>query len=281
MKFKGWTIPGPEVPGGEAPILGSLPSLETLDALCGHFRLYQLKDGHRFSTDDVLTAWYGVLSSPSVARVLDLGSGLGTVALFTAWKLRGARFVTVEAQEESLRLARKSVAYNGCTERFDLRLGDFRDPGALRSDETFDLITGSPPYFPLGSGVLGDHPQKVACRFEIRGTVYDYAATAARHLAPGGVFACVFPVQPEPQEERALQAARESGLTVVRRRDVVLREGDAPLLGLFAMMKAADLPETLKAFPYREPDLVIRSADGRVTSEYLSIKLSMGLPPTG
>ena len=29
---------------------------ETLDAISGHFRLFQLRDGHRFSTDDILTA---------------------------------------------------------------------------------------------------------------------------------------------------------------------------------------------------------------------------------
>jgi hypothetical protein len=29
---------------------------ESLDALSGHFRILQLRRGHRFSTDDVLTA---------------------------------------------------------------------------------------------------------------------------------------------------------------------------------------------------------------------------------
>ena len=65
---------------------------------------------------------------------------------------------------------------------------------------------GSPPYFPVGSGIEGDHPQKVACRFELRGDIADYCAVAVRHLAPGGVFACVFP-QPDGQRERLLEAA--------------------------------------------------------------------------
>jgi len=34
-----------------------VPDDESLDAISGHFRLFQLKRGHRFSTDDVLTAW--------------------------------------------------------------------------------------------------------------------------------------------------------------------------------------------------------------------------------
>src|SRR6266480_4726241 len=103
----------------------------------------------------------------------------------TAWRLPGTRFVTVEAQEESVRLARKSARYNGLTERYEIRHGDFRAPGVIRADEKFDLILGSPPYFPPGSGLEGDHPQKIACRFELRGNIADYCQSAAAHLAPG------------------------------------------------------------------------------------------------
>jgi len=73
--FRGWAKPGPMAPGA----LTGKPALEpgeTLDALSGHFRLFQLEKGHRFSTDDVLTAWYGTNWCPSARTVLDLGSGL-------------------------------------------------------------------------------------------------------------------------------------------------------------------------------------------------------------
>src|SRR5579862_7449372 len=143
--FKGWAKPGPIVPSGEIEIAEN----ETLDAISGHYRLFQLRDGHRFSTDDVLTAWYGTSWCPTAHTVLDLGSGLGSVGMIAAWRLPGARFVTVEAQEESVRLARKSASYNGLQERYEIRQGDFRETATLRSDERFDLILGSPPYFPV------------------------------------------------------------------------------------------------------------------------------------
>ncbi|MFO0593678.1 MAG: methyltransferase [Myxococcaceae bacterium] len=274
--FKGYVLPGPEVPG--------LPEAEhpadtSLDALAGHFRIFQLKKGHRFSTDDLLVAWYGTTCAPAPARVLDLGSGIGSVAMTAAWRLPGSRFVTVEAQDISLALAKKSLAYNGLSERFDVREGDFRDPGVLRDDEVFDLVLGSPPYFPLEDGVLGDHPQKIACRFEVRGDISHYAATAAKHLAPGGMFACVFPVQPAHQLERVWAAASTAGLSIVRRRDVVLKEGEPPLLGLFAMVTSAHLPEAFRAQTFIEPPLVIRTASGAVSVEYSALKLSFGFPP--
>ena len=272
--FKGWATPGPIPPGASSP--PDVPAGETLDAISGHFRIFQLRDGHRFSTDDVLTAWYGTSWAPCASSVLDLGSGIGSVGMIAAWRLPGARVVTIEAQDESVRLARKSAAYNGLESRYEIRHRDFREAGAVGQGERFDLVLGSPPYFPTGTGIEGDHPQKVACRFELRGDIADYATTAGRHLAAGGVFACVFP---EEQITRIEAAARDAGLTIVRRRPVVFKEGEAPLIALFAMMRASDLPEAMRARTWVEPPLIIRAADGRVHPEYSAVKLAIGFPP--
>jgi tRNA1(Val) A37 N6-methylase TrmN6 len=208
-----------------------------------------------------------------------LGSGIGTVGMIAAWRFPGARFVSIEAQEESVRLARKSARWNGLEDRFEIRHGDFRDAKILREDEPFDLVLGSPPYFPLGTGIEGDHPQKIACRFEMRGNIADYCAVAARHLEPGGLFACVFPVAPPEQHERVKEAASSAGLSVVRCRPVVLREGERPLLGLFAMVQAKDLPEPMRSQTWTEPPLTIRADTGAVHLEYSAVKLSFGFPP--
>jgi len=272
--FKGWALPGIVPPGAHAA--PEVAPDETLDAISGHFRIFQLRSGHRFSTDDVLTAWYGTAWAPSASRVLDLGSGIGAVAMIAAWRLPGARFVTIEAQEESVRLARKSAGYNGLDGRYEIRLGDFRSDAALALGEPFDLVLGSPPYFPPGSGIEGDHPQKVACRFEMRGDIRDYARVAAAHLAPGGLFACVFP---EADRARVEDAAARAALTVVRRRPVVFREGEPPLIGLFAMTREGDVPPHMRERTWVEPPLVIRCADGSVHPEYAAVKLAVGFPP--
>jgi tRNA1(Val) A37 N6-methylase TrmN6 len=295
--FKGWakpgTIPpglgvrvsdpaqrraGPNHAGPEAGAPLTVEPHETLDAISGHFRLFQLREGHRFSTDDILTAWYGTSWCPTARAALDLGSGIGTVGMICAWRLPGARFVTVEAQAESVALARKSAAYNGLTDRYEIRAGDFREPGVLRADETFDLITGSPPYFPPEAGVKSEHPQRLACRFELRGTVADYCTTAAKHLAAGGFFACVFPFEPN-QLMRVQAGARAAGLVIVRQRPVVFREGEPPLVALFGMMRATDLPEWFRGQTWEEPPLLIRTRAGEIHPEYSAVKLAIGFPP--
>lgn len=194
--------------------------------------------------------------------------------MIAAWRLAGARFVTIEAQEESVRLARKSARFNELESRYEIRQGDFRDSNLIGPEEKFDLVLGSPPYFPLGTGIEGDHPQKVACRFEVRGDIRDYCAVAARALAPAGWFACVFPTE---QLERVEGAARDAKLFIVRRRPIVLREGEAPLLNLFAMVRGSDVPNSLQTWV--EPELIIRRRDGSVHPEYSAVKLSIGFPP--
>jgi tRNA1Val (adenine37-N6)-methyltransferase len=267
--YRGWRRPGPVPPGGI-----EIEDGETLDYLCGWYRIFQYAKGHRYSTDDVLTAWYGTTHAPRVARAADLGSGIGSVALISAWRLPGAAFCTVEAQEISLRLARKSVRYNGLESRFTLYHGDLRDEAILANEAPFDLVTGSPPYWPAGTASEAAHHQAVPARIEVRGSVADYARTASRILAPGGVFAFVFPTI---QLERALSAVQDAGLALLRRRDIVFKDGEPPLITLFAATRAGDIPATYRAFI--EPPLTIRTRDGGVDPEYSAIRMSFGVPP--
>ena len=64
----------------------------TLDALTGDFVMYQRKNGHRYSTDDLLTAWYATVHGAAhrdtgapPPRLCDLGTGIGSVGLSVAW----------------------------------------------------------------------------------------------------------------------------------------------------------------------------------------------------
>lgn len=273
--FRGWRRPGPRPPGGIEAEKG-----ETLDFLCGSFRIFQAERGHRYSTDDLLVAWWGVGSAPRVERLLDLGSGIGSIAMAAAWKLPAARVVTLEAQPFSVALARKSVLYNGLEERFLLVEGDLRDPAALADEAPFDLVLGAPPYFERGTATEARHPQAVPARITLRGAVAEYAAAARRALAPGGLFAFVWPLARNGEAEEALVRER---LVLLRRRPVVFREGEPPLVALFAVSRAEDLPTGLacgeERFPPPEPALVVRRRDGRHTAEYAAVRLSMGFPP--
>jgi tRNA1Val (adenine37-N6)-methyltransferase len=260
----GWRAPGP--PAGEHPALVPGPG-EDLCWLAGNWRILQRQGGHRFSLDDLVTAHFAARVAPRTpARILDLGCGIGSVLLFCAWRFPEARCEGLEAQPASAALARRSIAGNGVADRCSVALGDFR---ALQSAPVADLVTGTPPYFPCGTGVESDHPQRAACRFEHRGGIEAYCAAAAAALAPGGVFAVCAPTV---QLDRVAPAAAAAGLTIIVRQAVVPRAGKPPLFSLFAMQREAGDSRW-------DPPLVVRDARGRRTEEFVRLRAEMGMPP--
>lgn len=248
---------------------------ESLDRLAGDWRIFQLVRGHRFSTDDLATAWRAARAAPGATRLLDIGCGIGSVGLTTLWRLGNpaATLVGVEAQEESARLFRKTVAVNGLSDRVTVVHGDLRDENVLPAGASFDLVTGSPPYIPLGKGLLSPVPQRAAARIELRGSVYDYCAAARRWLAPGGRFCFVMAAQ-DPRTE---DAPRQHGLVVLERWDYVFRPNQPPLVATCVCARAEDGP-----FPPRQGGtLVVRGPDGEWTDAYLAFRAEMGAPNLG
>lgn len=240
----------------------------TLDGLTGEWFIFQRARGHRHSVDDVLTAAYAIEVSPAVVRHLDLGTGIGTVGLLVLWGMGGgARLTAIEAQAVSHRLLIANITENQLSERVEPLFGDLRD---FASREEFPLITGSPPYFPTSAGIVPQDSQKAHARFELRGDVSDYARAAQRHLARDGWFVFCFPT---PQKERALAAVAAAGLRVARQRDVIPRAGLSPLFSLFACRHAVDSDQTII-----DPPLVVRNADGQLSTQMQHVRRSFGFP---
>ncbi len=266
----GWVAQGPP-PFPPEDLSELWPSQEEdLCWLAGNWRLLQRLDGHRTSLDDLLTAHLAasLVEGNPPRHCLDLGCGIGSVLLFLAWRFPAARLVGVEAQEMSAGLAKRSLAWNGITERAEIRLRDFREPGAIET--TFDLVTGTPPYFPVGAGPESDRVQRAPCRFEHRGGIEAYCAAAVPRLAPGAPFvAC----EAWNQRERVEPAACAAGLRLVRWREIVPRAGKEPLLCIFAMRR----PEAAEPLVVDSP-LVVRDAQGRRTEEFRALRAAMGMP---
>lgn len=245
---------------------------ESLDSLIGDWNIFQLRRGHRFSTDDLVCAWRASSASPQGRRLLDIGSGIGSVGLSTLFRMGAeATLETIEAQEVSYDLARRTVALNGLSDRVTLHHGDLRDATVLRPDARFDVITGSPPYIPEGKGVMSPIPQRAGARMELRGSVYDYCAAARRWLAPGGLFTFVMTAQDPRTEDAPVQ----HDLVVVERWDYVFAAKRVPHITTLVCARAEDDPP-----PRRSGSLVIRGMDGQWTDDYLAFRQQMGSPRT-
>lgn len=241
-----------------------------VSGLVGPYRVFQRKNGHRHGIDDATTAWYALQKNPAVKKALDLGAGIGTVGLAVLWGLGdGAELTCVEAQEVSYRLLTENVLGNGLNECVRAIHGDIRH---LDLGERFPLITGSPPYFPIGTGSLPGDSQKAHARFELRGDIGDYAHAAKRHITEDGLFVFCFPFQ---QKRRCIQLVTEAGFRLMTTRDVVPMKSKPALFSLYC----ASLNFT--GAPKEEAPLFVAFEDGKYTPEMLAIQATRGFGPEG
>jgi len=244
------------------------PDDASRDRIVGDWYLYQRKGGHRTSTDDLVTAWYAVHRHPHCPqRYLDLGSGIGSVMLMVSHKLRPSVVWSIEAQAQSYAMAERTVAElpnKPC--EFFLQHSDFRSVDF--QGLTFDLITGSPPYFPLGTGVLPDDAQRRACRFEARGGVEVYLQAAERALSPQGRFYLVFQTL---WTERVLDAAAKCNLYRTGQADFLMRsDREQPFLSVYEFSREP------VASPHRFA-CAVRNEKGEISLGYQAIRDELGI----
>ena len=266
----GWIAPGPPPAGPRGRADLAVAADEDLSYLTGDWRIFQKRVGHRWSLDDLVTAWLATRDRDPDApcRALDLGCGLGSVLLAVAWKLPRARLIGVEAQLDRAAMARRSIAYDGCDDRCAVHDGDLRD--AALADGAFDLVTGTPPYFPIGTGTESAKPHARPCRFEVRGGVEDYLAIAARVVAPGGaIVICSAAIE----RARVRAAVGQHALAWRAHWDIIPRDGKAALVAV----------DVLSPGSAREPELhalVVRDRAGQWTPAFRAVRDALGMPST-
>lgn len=263
--------PGPQ-PRGDA----GRPELQPQDDedlcfLSGDFRLFQKQHGHRWSLDDLVTAHVAALHTEHLGlgagQLLDMGCGLGSVLLMLAWRFPKAALTGIEAQPDRAAMARRSIAWNGVEERCRIIDGDLRDEQVLPENVRYPLITGTPPYFPQGTGPESDKAHAAACRFELRGGIEAYVTAAARWLLPTGRFVvCTAALE----SERVTAAAQHAGLSVIEHLDVIPRAGKDVLVMVDVLAK--------ESMPCRRHQLVVRDAASQWTEEFSIVRRLFGFP---
>jgi tRNA1Val (adenine37-N6)-methyltransferase len=252
------------------------------DALTDRVRVFQRKNGHRYSIDDVATAWLALRVASEARSLLDLGCGIGSVLLMLADRLPVVRAVGVEAQPSSYALAERNVIRNRLGKRVTVQFGDLRDRAlldrirhtefAFGGQATFDLVTGTPPYLAKGTASVSPDPQRAHARIELRGGVEAYLEAAAHVLAPQGRFVmCAHAVQ----AARVEQSAFATGLQIVSRVDVIpMLDRKKRLFSVYCFQRAADGGAPVAPSIER---LVLRDAQGARTAAAHELRSCFGL----
>lgn len=85
------------------------------------------------------------------ARLLDVGTGTGIIAITLLAELPAATALAIDLSEDALATARRNAERLGVAERLRLERRDLLDPGGwLGAAGAFDLIVSNPPYIRSG-----------------------------------------------------------------------------------------------------------------------------------
>lgn len=139
-----------------------------------------------FGVDAVLLSGFAKVKKGE--RVLDLGTGTGIIPILLAAKTMGAHFSGLEIQEESVEMARRSVALNELEEKVSIHLGDIKEVGGFFPGQFFDVVTSNPPYMNEGGGLVNPYSAKAIARHEVLCSLEDVVSGAAKVLQMGGRF---------------------------------------------------------------------------------------------
>lgn len=131
-----------------------------------------------------------VVTEAGAARVADLGTGSGCIAVSLAADVQGASVAATDVSDDALAVARTNAARHGVADRVEVLRGSWADALGGRD---FDVIVANPPYIPsaevdgLDRDVAGHEPRAAldggADGLDAYRALFPSAAAV---LAPGG-----------------------------------------------------------------------------------------------
>ena len=226
-----------------------------MEHLPGGYTLCLSEGAFPLSTDSMVLADFVRL--PRDARVLDLGSGCGTLGMLLCAGAPGCQVTGIELEASAHQAALENMARNGLDGRLTSICGDLRTISQQLAAGSFHCCVSNPPYFSAGP-LSRLHP--TARRDDLCSTEELFRA-AARVLRYGGDFFLVH--RPEKLAELCACGA-SCGLEAKRLRLVRHRE-NAPVALILLQFRKGGKPGLL----WEEASL--HSADGAITDYYKQV----------
>ncbi len=166
--------------------------MDTLNDLLefNNYKIYQNTDMFSFSLDSVMLANF-VTVNKSCKKILDIGTGNAVIPIILTTKTN-ALITGVEIQEESYKLAKKSVEFNKLDGQIELVNDDINNYKINTESDTYDVITCNPPFFKINEkSKLNDSSYKTIARHEVMLNLDDIFSIAKKLLKNNGNIAIV------------------------------------------------------------------------------------------
>ena len=230
------------------------------------FSVVNERSAMKVNTDGVLLGAVMTIN-PEDRRLLDIGTGTGTIALMAAQRLADLQGISEYAQISAIDIDEPSASeaalnfanspWADCLQAYNQSLDKYDE--SLPESERFDLIFSNPPYFE--DSLTAPDQRKSTARHTSDGLSYrDIFDFAVKRLTDKGRVAFVLP---SDQEIQLCRYARMSGLHLFRMTKVrtVPRKSPSRMIAEFSRERC-DAPQE---------ELITIQDEGKYTSQYLSL----------
>lgn len=225
------------------------------DLLIGQLKIIQNQSEFCFSLDAILLAHFATVRPG--ARVVDLGTGTGVIALLLA--ARGAGHVAgLEFSQSMAAMATRSVMLNNLQDKVEIVQGDLCKIKEYLPAGHYDVVVSNPPYRIVGGGFISPNDKVAMAKHEVTATLQDVVNAAKYLVKTRGRFAMVH--LPERMSE-ILVAMSQAGLEPKRLQLVHSTMNQKPKMLLVEGIRAGK--------PGLEvlPPLCVYKADGSYSDE--------------
>lgn len=137
----------------------------TLDGI-RNIKLYQNKNGYRFSVDALLLSSF--VNVKRAEKIVDMGAGSGIIGLLLAARYTDSAVVLIELQQALSRLAEKNAELNKMDAKVKVICADIKDVPALMEPMSCDVAVSNPPFRKENSGRLSVGEERAVARHEIK-----------------------------------------------------------------------------------------------------------------
>lgn len=231
------------------------------------FRQFSISDNNsamKIGTDGVLLgSWaFGNLSP---ARILDIGTGTGLIALMLAQRFPDALITAIEIDPVAASEARANTLHSPWAARITVEQGDFN---RHIPDGTYDAIVSNPPFF--DETLPSPTAARDIARREKTLTLDSLIERSAGMLSPGGHLALIAPCR---RTDSIIYRCAINRLDVDRMTTVAPKSGIEPIRVLLQAVKGS-------ADSYETDRLDIRDTAGAYTDAYRRLTQPFYLPST-
>lgn len=161
---------------------------EVQDILQNGYKIIQDKKNFKFGIDAFLLAWFAREGIRNGQSAIDLCTGTGIVPLLLSSSSRAVHISGLEIQENSAKMAKRSVELNNLSEKIEIIHGDVKNVSGIFKKHSVEVVTCNPPYMIYGHGKQNPADEKAISRFEVLCSLEDVVSAADYLLKTSGVF---------------------------------------------------------------------------------------------